>query len=339
MAGPVPASWEVDPGRARAFPLREGVWQIRLPLPWHDVDHVNAYVLERADGIVLVDCGSAGHESLREALERGLEATGHGIDEVRALACTHAHSDHVGQAEWVVAASGCELLLNRAHDHLYEAIREPERVVAARRRGARREGVPEHRLAAFADVAEEVEGVLGAQPPTASLDAGDRLRGAGAEWEVIETPGHTPSDVSLLAPDLGLAIVGDLVAPAFVPWFEYGYSRDPVGEYLASLAALERAGGFDLYLAGHGRPIDDLPAVVAAHRDGVEAGLQATLDALAAGPVGGYEVARRVFGPLDDVLDFRLVDQAVAYLRHLWLQGAVEREDDGHGGRVHRLSD
>ena len=47
MAGPVPSSWEVDPGRTRAFALRDGVWQLRMPLPWHDVDHVNAYVLER----------------------------------------------------------------------------------------------------------------------------------------------------------------------------------------------------------------------------------------------------------------------------------------------------
>lgn len=337
MAGPVPSSWEVDPGRTRAFALRDGVWQLRMPLPWHDVDHVNAYVLEREDGIVLVDCGSAGHATLREALERGLEATGHRVEEVRVLVGTHTHSDHVGQAQWVVAASGCELLLHRAHAHLYDAIHDPRGIAASRLRGARREGVPADRLADFADVAEEIEGVLGAPPPTAILDPGDRLVAAGAAWEVLETPGHTPSDVSLLAPELRLAIVGDLVAPAFAPWFEYGFSHDPVGEYLASLAALEGAGDFDLYLPGHGRPIEDLPPVLASHREGVEEGLRRTVAALEAGPASGYEVAERTFGPLEDATAFRLVDQSVAYLRHLWLEGRVTREDDGHGGRIHRL--
>lgn len=338
MAGPVPSSWEVDPERVRVFSLRDGVWQLRLPLPWHDVDHVNAYLLERDDGVVLVDCGSAGHETLRAALARAIEATGHGVEEVGVLACTHAHSDHLGQAEWVVAASGCELLLHRDHAHLYDAIRDPARIAADRVRGARREGVPADRLADFGDTAEELEGVLGATPPTAALAAGDRLTAAGAAWEVIETPGHTPSDVSFLAPDLGLAIVGDLVAPAFVPWFEYGFSHDPVGEYLASLAALEGAGAFELYLPGHGRPIADLPPVLADHREGVEEGLGRTLDAVAPGPASGYEIAARAFGPFDGPGDFRLVDQAVAYLRHLWLAGAVEREEDGRGGRLHRIS-
>jgi glyoxylase-like metal-dependent hydrolase (beta-lactamase superfamily II) len=327
----------VDPELVRTFALRDGVWQLRLPLPWEDVDHVNAYILECEDGIVLVDCGSAGHETLGEALQRGIAGTGHRVEEVRALVCTHAHSDHVGQAEWVVAASGCDLLMHRGHAHLYDAIHDSGGIVASRLRGARREGVPTDRLTDFADVAEEIEGVLGAPPPTSTLDPGDRLVAAGAAWEVLETPGHTPSDVSLLAPDLGLAIVGDLVAPAFVPWFEYGFSHDPVGEYLESLAALQGAGEFDLYLPGHGRPIANLPPVLAAHREGVEDGLRRTLDAVAVGPASGYEVAERVFGPFAGTGDFRLVDQVVAYLRHLWLEGLVVREDDDRGGRIHAI--
>ena len=62
------------------------------------------------------------------------------------------------------------------------------------------------------------------------------------------------------------------------------------------------------------------------------------MEALELGPAPGYEVAERMFGPFEDATDFRLVDQSVAYLRHLWLEGQVTREDDGHGGRIHRLS-
>ena len=30
-------------------------------------------------------------------------------------------------------------------------------------------------------------------------------------------------------------ILGDLLAPVFAPWYDYGYSPDPVAEFLGSL--------------------------------------------------------------------------------------------------------
>jgi hypothetical protein len=50
-------------------------------------------------------------------------------------------------------------------------------------------------------------------------------------------------------------------------------------------------------------------------------------------------VAERAFGPFAGPTDFRLVDQVVAYLRHLWLEGLVVREDDERGGRIHAIRD
>jgi len=110
MVGPPPASWAVPPERARAFELAPGIWQLRLPLPWPQVPHVNAYWL--ADLRVLVDCGSAGHPSHRASLSAALGVAGASVDDVRTLVGTHTHSDHVGLAAWVIQASGCEFLMH-----------------------------------------------------------------------------------------------------------------------------------------------------------------------------------------------------------------------------------
>jgi glyoxylase-like metal-dependent hydrolase (beta-lactamase superfamily II) len=323
MVGPPPDSWSVPPERARAFELAPGIWQLRLPLPWPLVPHVNAYWLA-GDG-VLVDCGSAGHPSHRASLTAALELAGASVADVRVLVGTHTHSDHIGLAAWVIEESGCEFLMHPDTDHFYDATREPERIEAARRRRARAEGVPEDVLAWYGDVAEEVDGVLAAVEPSRPLHDGDFV---GA-WRVVETPGHAPTHICLV--DGSSIILGDLLAPVFAPWFDYGYSNDPVAEFLASLDRVEALGPFALAMPGHGRVLEDLPAVISDHREGVASRLEATVAAIRAGDTNAYAITARVFGDLDPIgMVWRLTEIA-CYLRHLRVAGVVVRDQVGSG--------
>jgi glyoxylase-like metal-dependent hydrolase (beta-lactamase superfamily II) len=327
VVGPPPASWEVAPGRARSFELAPGVWQLRLPLPWPLIPHVNAYLIESPGGPMLVDCGSAGHPSHREALAAALEAAGTSITEVRTLVATHAHSDHVGLVQWVIEQSGCEFLMHPDTGHFYDAMREPERIDAARRRRAWQEGVPDADLPDYGDVREETDGVLAPIEPDRPLRDGDRI----GDWEVLETPGHAPSHISLVDRAHGILILGDLLAPVFGPWYDYGYSPDPVAEFLRSLdrvAALEPPA---LALPGHGRALDDLPAIIEDHRRGVAGRLETTLAAVRAGPSGAHAITVRVFGELPPLEMVWRLTEIACYLRHLRLAGRVTREQDGAG--------
>ena len=82
---------------ARADRVLPGLWRLRLPLPWPGVPHVNAFADAAVDGVVLVDTGLHEPGSLRQ-LELALDRAGLAIEHVRLLVCTHAHSDHYGQA-------------------------------------------------------------------------------------------------------------------------------------------------------------------------------------------------------------------------------------------------
>jgi glyoxylase-like metal-dependent hydrolase (beta-lactamase superfamily II) len=339
MVGPPPPSWEIDADGARAFELAPGLWQLRLPLAWPSIRSVNAYVIARDDGVILVDCGGAGADSCREGLESALRQAGFGVEDVRVLVGTHTHSDHIGLAGWVIERSGAEFWMHPSSGHFYDAIREPERIADARGRRSGQEGVPEAEIEQYRDVREETEGVLGAVEPDHPLIDGARIDSVLGPWEVLETPGHCPSHVCLLQRATGVLIVADLVSATFAPWFDYGYSLDPVAEYLGSLDRIEALGPFALSLPGHGRPLESLPAAIELHRAGIAERLAATHDAVAAGPAGAYEITRRVMGePPDDGSFVWRMTEVSAYLKHLRLIGAVVRDQDSAGRFSHRLA-
>lgn len=338
MVGPPPTRWSVDPALVRTFKIAPGLWSLRLPLPWDHVSHVHAYAIERADGIVLIDCGPAGDASPVGALDAALGLAGFAISDVRVLVGTHAHADHIGLAASVLERSGAEFWMHPDTSHFYDAKREPDRIAAARERRSRQEGVPEHLLEFYRDVREETDGTLDAVPPDEPLVDSSKLNSQLGDWEVIETPGHCPTHVCLVQRDRQLMLIGDLVAASFAPWFDYGYSEDPVTQYLDSLDLIEALGSPTLALPGHGRPISDLPAAIALHRRGVAERLQQTLNAIAAGPAGAYAITGRLFGGLDSETAVWRMTEVLSYLKHLSLAGAVARDEHPDGTFTYRLT-
>jgi glyoxylase-like metal-dependent hydrolase (beta-lactamase superfamily II) len=95
-----------------------------------------------------------------------------GEREVLAIACTHAHDDHVNAAPALSERLDAPVLLHPADDVLWQLAHEDAR-------------------------------------PTDTLSDGDVLRVAGAEVRVIHTPGHAPGAVCFHVPDLGVVFTGD----------------------------------------------------------------------------------------------------------------------------------
>jgi glyoxylase-like metal-dependent hydrolase (beta-lactamase superfamily II) len=305
---------------------------------FEEVGHVNAYAVRCDDGLLLVDCGGAGDPTCEQLLANALSAAGFSVADVQTLAVTHTHSDHVGLAAWVIERSGCSFWMHPNSDHFYDAMRDPDGTAAARERRARAEGVPQRLLSSYRDVREETEGALAPVEPDHLLGEGVRLPSGLGDFEVIETPGHCPSHVILYQRERRLAITGDLVCAAFVPWYDYGYSEDPIAEYLSALDRLE---GLDLEIAlpGHGRPLDNVAQAIAEHREGVARRLAETLAAVETGSSGAYELTRRVFGDPDpDGAGVWQMAETICYLRHLRSAGAIVREQDDRGLLSYRLA-
>jgi glyoxylase-like metal-dependent hydrolase (beta-lactamase superfamily II) len=303
-----------------------GVWRLRLPLPWPGVPHCNAWALSAGEGIVLVDCGMDEPGSLRE-LERALEQVGFGLEDVRLLACTHAHVDHCGQAAAVQERSGCELWIHPRHEHLTASLGDRDATLARRIEVARQSGVPEAPLRAWADGRrEQRSGMSGPLDVDRELVPGVVLETDLGAWQVYETPGHAPSHVVLHQPEHRLLLSGDHLLGRVSLYFDHGWTPDPVAEFLA---ALDLVDGLDarLALSGHGRPFTDLHG----HVDGNRALVRERLDAVAAAvrerrEATAFELLPAVYGErLMPETAAWLLMKTLCYLEHLEAGGALVR--------------
>ena len=245
---------DVTPRTDRELP---GVWRLRLPLPWPGVPHGNAWAIAADGGIVLFDTGIGGKGRLR-ALELALAGAGFGVEDVRLLVCTHSHSDHYGLAGPDHRRRRLRALDAPGLGAHPAAGRRPGGGARAADRGRRaRAGCRRRRSSATARRAasDDESGVDELREPDRELVPGVEVETDLGAWQVHHTPGHAPSHVVLHQPERRLMITGDHLLGRTVLFFDYGHTPDPVGEYLASLDAVEPLDGRPL----SARPRPHLP--------------------------------------------------------------------------------
>jgi glyoxylase-like metal-dependent hydrolase (beta-lactamase superfamily II) len=310
-----------------------GLWRLRLPLPWPGVPHCNAWAIAAGPGIVLIDTGMHEPGSLAQ-LERALDQVNLRLEHVRLLVITHAHSDHWGQAAPIVERAGCEMWMHPNHEHATRGVGDPGAALARRLEVGRQSGVPEAALARYAERAKDIpSGVARVIEPDRALLPGVEIETDLGIWSVHETPGHAPSHVCLFQAQRRLLISGDHVLGRISLFYDYGYTPDPVGEFLASL---DRVDVLDarLALSGHGKPFVDVHGHIEANRTLVRERLDATLAALRGEPRTAVEIAPSIYGePLGVNNAAWFLAQTLCYLQHLERAGQVRRQPDGEAER------
>ena len=315
-----------------------GLWRLRLPLPWPGVPHCNAWAIAAGSGIVLVDTGMHLPDSIAQ-LERALDQVNLRVEHVRLLVCTHAHSDHWGQAAPIRERAGCEFWMHPNHEHAVRTAEDHDLALARRIEVARQSGVPEEALRRYADRARAMpSGIASVIEPDRNLVPDVSLETDLGTWRVIETPGHAPSHVCLFQRERRMLISGDHVLGRISLYYDYGWSPDPVGEFLSSLDAVDRLDA-RLALSGHGRPFVDVHGHIEGNRKLVRERLDRVDAALASGRKTAVQITPHVYDePLTEYNAGWLLQETLCYLRHLELLGQVEHEPD-RGAEVWALSE
>jgi glyoxylase-like metal-dependent hydrolase (beta-lactamase superfamily II) len=299
-----------------------GVFRLRLPLPWPGVPHCNAWAVLSGDGFVLFDTGMHQPDSLAH-LERALAMCDLRLEDARLVVCTHAHSDHYGQAASVVQRAGCELWMHPNHAHMIRMAENPDAVFARRMEVARQSGVPPEPLRRYAERRSRETGISGVIEPDHDLLDGVTVDTDVGAWIVHETPGHAPSHVCLFQPERRLLISGDHLLGRISLYFDYGSSPDPVGEFLHSLDVVERLDA-RLCLPGHGRTFTDVHAHIEGNRRLVYERLDRVLDAVGSRPLSAFEVVPHVYGEALSAPNAHwLLSKVLSYLTHLRAVGRV----------------
>lgn len=308
----------------RAERILSGVWRLRLPLPWPGVPHGNAWVLAAGDGLVLVDTGMGGKNGLRN-FELALAQVGFSVEQISLVVCTHAHSDHYGLAAPITAATGAELWMHPAWEHIRLMADDPEAALEQRLEVARQSGVPVVGLERYRERSEDSEtGIDGIRSPDRDLLPGVEVETDHGAWRVHETPGHAPSHVVLHQPESNLMLTGDHLLGRTVLFFDYGHTADPVGEFLNSLDAIEPLGP-NLCLPGHGRPFRDPEVKIAAARQQVEDLRAKVAEELGERERTAFGIVAGILGPdnLDGPASGFLLQIVLALIDNMVIRGEV----------------
>lgn len=197
-----------------------------------DLGSVNAYLVDDGD-VTLVDAGTPGAV---DDLRAGLDGAGYAVEDLDRILVTHFDIDHVGG----LAGLGVDAPIHAMDpDASYLDGSETPPVLG-------KKGVFQRLSALF---------LTRPDGPIRRVADGDEVGG----FRVYHTPGHTSGHAAFHHPDLGVALLGDLVsedggrldAP---PWF----LMDSTPENAESIRRLaDRDLAFSIACMGHGEPLSE----------------------------------------------------------------------------------
>ena len=121
-------------------------------------------------------------------------------------------------------------------------------------------------------------------------------------------------------------ISGDHLLGRISLFFDYGYSPDPVGEFVSSLDVVERLGA-RLCLPGHGRTFADVHAHIEGNRELVAERTERVLEVISERPRTAFEVVPEVLYevPFSPNTAPWLLTETLAFLNHLEVTGRARR--------------
>jgi glyoxylase-like metal-dependent hydrolase (beta-lactamase superfamily II) len=219
----------------------------------------HAYLWADPDGLTLIDTGPPGSApAIAEAIHR----SGYQPADLRRLALTHFHPDHIGAAAEIADWGGADVLAHHADAPFIRA-------------GAAGPApdLPDWERPLYDQVMTQVP----AQPVTPpridrELADGDEL-GFGDGGVAVAVPGHTPGSVALYLPRHQVLFTGDAAArgpDGNVSCGVFNVSRVKAAVSFRRLAALDTA----IACFGHGDPLTRNAAAelkAAAHRGAARA--------------------------------------------------------------------
>lgn len=305
-------------GVGEASEVVEGVWQIKLPVPF-PLGFVSAYLVAGGDGWTLVDAGYD-YPPAREAWETGAFAAGCDLSRsVGRIVVTHFHPDHIGAARWLQEVSAAPVFMME------------EEIPFARRLWGSPDAEPfvgllvRHGMPR--EMAETASRAMRSGLPLPkeilALRAGEKVPMGEGAARVVHAPGHADHQLVLHDEGRGILYAADHLMLGITPnigiWPET--EPHPLARYLDSLEEM-RGLEAELVLPGHGPVFRDLSGriseLAAHHAERLEA-MRATVEER---PRTAYEVSRMLFrGALTLQQRSFAFAETLAHLDHLVSEG------------------
>ena len=308
-----------------AAPVAEGVWQLKLPVPF-PLRFVCVYLVEGNEGWTLVDAGYD-YPPARAAWEAGAATAGCDLAQnVVRIVVTHFHPDHIGAVRWLHERTGAQVCMM-----------EREIPFARKLWGSSETGMFEEYLVRNGmdrTMAEEAAAVVRYALPLPEgmvpLRPGEQLRFGESAARIVHAPGHADNQLVLYDETRSILFAADHLLLGITPniglWPES--EPHPLARYLESLEGM-RGLGADLVLPGHGPVFHDLDGrigeLIVHHAERLET-MRRAIEGDSKAP---YEISRVVFrGTLTLHQRCFALAETLAHLDHLVFEGRAERREN-----------
>ncbi len=244
------------PGDGEVLQVADGVYWVRMPIPFQGLDFINLYLIEDDDGWTIIDSGintkkiKANWEEIFEKYLKGKPVT--------RLICTHFHPDHMGLAGWIAEKWGIPLTMTFGEwtfgRMLFLEAEEvvPEYVLDFYRKigftPKMLEKVKDSGFNRFCQAFHSMPmGFL-------RLEDNDVLNIGGSNWQVIIGTGHAPEHACLYCEEKNILISGDQILPRITPHIGVYPAEplaDPLKKFLDSIERFEHLPADILVLPAH----------------------------------------------------------------------------------------
>lgn len=236
--------------------------KIIIPTPFH-VGPVNVYLI-KGERLTLVDTGPKTAEA-KEALKNSLNNLGYSFSEIEQIVLTHHHPDHVGLIEefpkaiiighkkcnpWLLKDTSFFVAMKKFFTSFFNMHNVPSDLIE-------KMVMQNHHFQSFS-------GTRGLDKEVAE---GDRIDGLSG-WQVIETPGHAQSQISLFHENNGILLGGDHIIAHISSnaILEHPYSNDEkrpltLLQYRNSLKKCLQLPIKKVY-SGHGQIVEEIETLV-----------------------------------------------------------------------------
>lgn len=307
-----------------ADPVADGVWQLKLPVPF-PLRFVSVYLVEGDGGWTMVDAGYDFPPG-RAAWEAGAAVAGCDLGrDVARIVVTHFHPDHIGAARWLQERTGARVCMM-----------EREIPFARRFWGSTEIGPFEEYLVRHGtprgmagEAASVVRYPLSLPDEMSPIRPGEKLPMGDGAARVVHAPGHADNQLVLHDEARGILFAADHLMLGITPniglWPES--EPHPVARYLESLEGMIGLGKA-LVLPGHGPVFHDLEGRIGELVHHHQERLETMRRAISGSPKTPYEVSRVVFrGAITLHQRCFALAETLAHLDHLVLEDRARRTE------------
>ena len=314
-----------------------GIHRLAIPTPFA-VGRVNVYLIED-EPLTLVDAGPNSGTSLDE-LQRGIEALGHGLEDIGLVILTHQHIDHLGLVSLVASRSNADVAaIDAAVPYVenYSAEAQADDDFACDM--MLRHGIPEDVATALRSVSRAFQAWGARADVTRVLHDGESIELRDRTLDIYHRPGHSPSDTIFHDRERRQLLAADHLLKHISSNPLITRPRDGSGErprslvtYLESLR-LTREMDVGLVLPGHGDPIEDHRGLIDERFALHERRAAKMLGLVSERPRSAYEIAQALWGNIAVTQAYLTLSEVLGHMDLLLLDGRA-REVDRDGFSV-----